>query len=369
MMAASLMTENADPMPRPAPFVADASMPGRLLAWYDRHRRVLPWRARPGARIDPYRVWLSEIMLQQTTVVTVGPYFQTFVARWPDVRALAAASLDEVLTAWAGLGYYARARNLHKCAQVVTREHDGRFPDTEAELLKLPGIGGYTAAAIAAIAFDRRAVVMDGNVERVVSRLHRVAAPLPAAKPALKALTDALTPQDRAGDFAQAMMDLGATICTPAKPRCALCPWRPDCAAFAAGDAEDYPRKTPKAARPILHAVAYWMTTADGAVLLRRRPEEGLLGGMMEIPTNTWRAEPWSPEEAIGVAPLKARWRGLPGQVRHVFTHIDLRLSLLAAARVTPPPGMVAAPMDKLGDYALPSVMRKIVNAATRGDG
>jgi A/G-specific adenine glycosylase len=246
----------------------------------------------------------------------------------------------------------------------VAAQHGGRFPDTEAGLLELPGIGGYTAAAIAAIAFDRRAVVMDANIERVVSRLHRVATPLPAAKPALKAQTDALTPERRVGDFAQAMMDLGATICTPAKPRCVLCPWRDDCAAFKAGDAEDYPVKIPKAARPILHAVAYWMTLPDGAVVLRRREERGLLGGMMEIPTNTWRAEPWVMEDAKDVAPLKTDWRALPGQVRHIFTHIDLRLSLLAGAVAEVPAGMVAAPLDKLGDYALPSVMRKIVSAA-----
>jgi A/G-specific adenine glycosylase len=341
-------------------------MAERLLAWYDRHRRVLPWRARAGETPDPYRIWLSEIMLQQTTVATVGPYFLTFLARWPDVTALAAAPLDDVLTAWAGLGYYARARNLHKCAQVVAREHGGRFPDTEAALLDLPGIGGYTAAAVAAIAFDRRAVVMDGNVERVMARLHRVATPLPGAKPELKALVDTLTPDERAGDFAQAMMDLGATICTPKKPRCALCPWREDCTAFKVGDAEDYPVKTAKAARPVLHAVAYWVTLPDGSVLLRRRPERGLLGGMMEIPTNTWRPEPWNLDEAENAAPLKARWHELPGQVRHIFTHIDLRLSLLAGAVAKAPSGMVAAPLDRLGDYALPSVMRKIVNAATR---
>jgi A/G-specific adenine glycosylase len=265
----------------------DATMAARLLAWYDRHRRVLPWRARPGETADPYRVWLSEIMLQQTTVAAVGPYFLTFLARWPDVRALAAAPLDDVLTAWAGLGYYARARNLHKCAQAVASAHGGQFPDTEAGLLELPGIGAYTAAAIASIAFDRRAVVMDGNVERVVARLHRVATALPAAKPALRALTDQLTPDERPGDFAQAMMDLGATICTPRKPRCVLCPWREDCDAFKAGDAEDYPRKTPKAERPVLYAVAYWMTLPDGRVLLRRRPEEGPSLGMRTTPA-TW---------------------------------------------------------------------------------
>ncbi len=342
-------------------------MPARLLAWYDRHRRVLPWRARAGEAADPYRVWLSEIMLQQTTVATVGPYFLTFLARWPDVNALAAASLDEVLTAWAGLGYYARARNLHKCAQVVASRHGGRFPDSEAGLLELPGIGGYTAAAIAAIAFDRRAVVMDGNVERVVARLNRVKNALPAAKPEFRALTDALTPDQRPGDFAQAMMDLGATICTPRKPRCGLCPWRDDCAAFKAGDAEDYPRKTPKAERPILHATAYWMTLPDGSVLLRRRAEEGLLGGMMEIPTNSWRAAPWDPDEARAAAPFDAQWRDLPGNIRHVFTHIDLRLTLLGGRLEKVPAGLVAAPLDKLGDYALPSVMRKIVNAVVKG--
>ncbi|HVO04030.1 MAG TPA: A/G-specific adenine glycosylase [Candidatus Cybelea sp.] len=338
-----------------------------LLAWYDRHRRVLPWRARPGERPDPYNVWLSEIMLQQTTVAAVGPYFLTFLARWPDVAALAAAPLDDVLTEWAGLGYYARARNLHKCAQAVVREHGGRFPDGEDGLRALPGIGAYTAAAIAAIAFDRRAVVMDGNVERVMARLHRVAQPLPAAKAVLRDLADALTPQWRAGDYAQAVMDLGATICTPRKPRCALCPWRQHCAGFAAGDAEDFPVKTAKPVRPVLHATAYWMTVPDGSVVLRRRPEKGLLGGMMEIPTNTWRIEPWTIDEARAVAPVPANWRDLPGNVRHVFTHIDLRLTLLAGSLKNTPDGMVAAPLGKLGDYALPSVMRKIVNAAVRG--
>jgi len=341
-------------------------MAAKLLAWYDRHRRVLPWRALPGETGDPYRVWLSEIMLQQTTVAAVGPYFANFLTRWPTVEALAAAPLDDVLTAWAGLGYYARARNLHKCAQAVAAR-GGRFPSEEAELLELPGIGAYTAAAISAIAFDQRAAVMDGNVERVVARLHRVKKELPAAKPELRALADALTPDARPGDYAQAVMDLGATICTPRKPRCVLCPWREDCAGFKHGDAEDYPRKTAKAARPILHAVAYWMTLPDGSVVLRRRKEEGLLGGMMEIPTNTWRAEPWSLDDARGVAPVKAKWRDLPGNIRHVFTHIDLRLTMMAGQLMKAPDGMIAAPLDKLGDYALPSVMRKIVSAAVKG--
>ncbi|MDQ7246959.1 A/G-specific adenine glycosylase [Dongia sedimenti] len=342
------------------------SMAEQLLAWYDRHRRVLPWRAKAGETADPYRVWLSEIMLQQTTVAAVGPYFASFLARWPSVEALAAAPLDDVLTAWAGLGYYARARNLHKCAQAVAAR-GGDFPSDEAGLLELPGIGAYTAAAIAAIAFDQRAAVMDGNVERVVARLYRVQSALPAAKPELRALADSLTPDQRPGDYAQAVMDLGATICTPRKPRCALCPWREACAAFKAGDAEDYPRKTPKPERPILHATAYWMTMPDGSVVLRRRKEEGLLGGMMEIPTNTWRATPWTLDEARGVAPVAAAWRDLPGNIRHVFTHIDLRLTLLSGSLRKVPDGMLAASLDKLGDYALPSVMRKIVSAAVKG--
>src|SRR5213075_319034 len=218
-----------------------------LLAWYDRHRRDLPWRARPGQTVDPYRVWLSEIMLQQTTVVTVAPYFVRFVAHWPDIRALAAATLDEVLHEWQGLGYYARARNLHACARAVVERHDSRFPADPAALRALPGIGDYTAAAIAAIAFDHRSAAVDGNVERVVARLFAIAEPLPRAKPKLRALATALVPERRAGDFAQAVMDLGAVLCTPRRPRCVLWPWRGDCAASAAGIQESLPARSPKA--------------------------------------------------------------------------------------------------------------------------
>ena len=264
--------------------------PTALLAWYDRHRRALPWRAAPGERADPYRVWLSEIMLQQTTVKAVAPYYARFLARWGDVRALAAAPLEEVLKAWAGLGYYARARNLHACARAVVERHGGEFPASEAALRALPGIGAYTAAAIAAIAFDVPASPVDGNVERVIARLFAVEAPLPGAKPELRRLARELTPQRRAGDFAQAMMDLGATICTPKKPACALCPWNEGCAAHARGDAETFPRRTPKREGALRRGAAFVARRADGFVLVRTRPAKGLLGGMTEVPTTEWAA-------------------------------------------------------------------------------
>ena len=334
-----------------------------LLAWYDRHRRVLPWRAPPGGRTDPYLVWLSEIMLQQTTVAAVGPYFAKFVARFPDVRALAAAPLDDVLHAWAGLGYYARARNLHKCAQAIVAQHAGEFPEDEATLLTLPGIGAYTAAAIAAIAFDKPAMPVDGNIERVVARLYAVETPLPAAKPEIRDLARTLMPPARTGDFAQAMMDLGATICTPTKPACALCPWMDICVARARGIAEGLPRRAPKAERPVRYGVAFWAVQSDGRVALRRRAEQGLLGGMIEVPSTAWRDTPWPEAEAVAAAPFAADWRALPGQVRHVFTHFELRLAVLTG-RVQTDPEFLWAGLDELGDHALPSVMNKIVRHA-----
>ena len=305
--------------------------PADLLAWYDRQRRDLPWRAPLGTAPDPYRVWLSEIMLQQTTVATVGPYFDQFMARWPDISALAAASLDEILHMWQGLGYYARARNLHACARVVVEQHGGAFPSERAALRALPGIGDYTAAAIAAIAFDRRYAAVDGNVERVVARLYAVIEPLPAAKPRLRELAAALVPEQRAGDFAQAMMDLGATICTPRRPRCVLCPWRGAASRRRAGSPKALPAPAEKPERPLRYGVAFWLTGADGAVLLRRRPEKGLLGGMIEIPSTAWRATPWTFAEAIGAAPAAAEWSALPGIVRHGFTHFQLELTVVAA--------------------------------------
>ncbi len=340
---------------------------GPLLAWYDRHARRLPWRIGPGESTgaDPYRVWLSEIMLQQTTVTTVVPYFQAFMDRWPTVGELAAAPLDEILTAWAGLGYYARARNLHRCARTVEREMGGRFPQTEAGLRALPGIGPYTAAAVAAIAFGQPATPVDGNVERVVARLFEVETPLPAAKPGLRRLAEGLTPARRPGDFAQAMMDLGATVCLPRRPRCPACPLAGACAAHAAGRAEELPRRAPKKPRPTRRGVAFWFLDPAGRVLLRRRPESGLLGGMMELPGTAWREAVWGAAEARDQAPAEADWVALPGPVRHTFTHFHLELSVWAGR--TAGGGAAAGrwvPLDALAREALPSLMRKVVRHA-----
>ncbi len=341
----------------------------RLLAWYARHARALPWRAPPASRRRPapYRVWLSEVMLQQTTVAAVTPYFRDFVRRWPTVDALAAAKLDRVLAAWAGLGYYARARNLHACARLVSGERGGRFPDTAAELAKLPGIGPYTAAAIAAIAFDRPAAVVDGNVERVMARLFGVDAPLPGAKVRLRALAEELTPRRRAGDYAQAVMDLGATVCTPRAPECGRCPWRGACRARALGIAEALPARAPKRPRPRRSGVAFWAMRPDGTVLLRRRPARGLLGGMMEVPSTEW-TEP-GPTDPRCEAPFAADWRALPGVVRQTFTHFHLELTVMAATvnAGTGSDGVWVAP-DNFGDLALPSLMRKVARHAMAHD-
>ncbi|MGE0658695.1 MAG: A/G-specific adenine glycosylase [Reyranellaceae bacterium] len=336
-----------------------------LLAWYDRHRRTLPWRASPGETGDPYRVWLSEIMLQQTTVATVGPYFARFLERWPDVRALADAPLDHVLQQWAGLGYYARARNLHKCAVVVARDLGGVFPDTEEGLQRLPGVGAYTAAAIAAIAFGRSANVVDGNVERVMARLHAEETPLPHAKPRLKALAAQHVPQERAGDYAQALMDLGATICTPRKPKCVICPLVDVCVARRLGIQETFPRRTQKAEKPTRYGMAFVLQRADGAILLRRREERGLLGGMMEVPSSDWLTRIQPPQELMAAAPVDAGWTELPGVVRHTFTHFHLELRVVAAiARSRAKTDGDFVPLDALGGQALPSVMRKVLDHA-----
>ena len=293
-----------------------------LLGWYERSARQLSWRAPPGAALaDPYRVWLSEVMLQQTTVAAVGPYFEKFARVWPTVHDLAAADDSAVMAAWAGLGYYARARNLLKCARAVAAQ-GGNFPDTEAGLRALPGLGAYTAAAVAAIAFGRRAVVVDANVERVVARWFAVEEPLPGARARIRELAGRLTPGERAGDFAQAMMDLGATICTPRAPRCRLCPVAAGCAAGAGGTAERLPVKAAKKARPERRGRAFWIER-DGAVWLMRRPGRGMLGGMRALPDDGWSAR----HDGSGEVPFQGDWRGA-GQVAHVFTHFALALSV-----------------------------------------
>ncbi|MGH7074221.1 MAG: A/G-specific adenine glycosylase, partial [Stellaceae bacterium] len=296
------------PTSAPAPFTpADRrALAAALIRWYDRHRRDLPWRATPGETADPYRVWLSEIMLQQTTVATIAARFDRFLRRWPDLAALAAAPLDDILHEWQGLGYYARARNLHAAARAVVAQHGGRFPADEAALRRLPGIGPYTAAAVAAFAFDLRATPLDANIERVIARLFAVAEPLPAAKPLLRDLAATLTPARRPGDYAQGVMDLGATLCTPRRPACALCPWRERCRAHALGLAEGLPRKPAKKAKPQRFGILYWARLPDGAVLLRRRPDTGLLGGMMEFPSTPWQAAPWRDAAARRLAPVRA---------------------------------------------------------------
>jgi A/G-specific adenine glycosylase len=343
-----------------------------LLAWYDRHRRVLPWRARRGERIEPYRVWLSEIMLQQTTVKAVAPYYARFLARWPDVQSLAAAPLADVLKVWAGLGYYARARNLHACATQIVERHDGRFPRDEQALRALPGVGSYTAAAIMAIAFDRRATPIDGNVERVVARLFAVEEALPAAKPIIRSLAETLTPERRCGDFAQAVMDLGATICTPARPACALCPWMEPCAARRRGDPERFPRKAAKATGRLRRGAAFVVTRADGMLLVRTRPTSGLLGGMTEVPTTDWSHD-FEDDTALTAAPLFRRnWRRLPGHVAHTFTHFPLQLAVYAAQvpkRTVAPAGMRWVALAALAGEALPNLMRKVVAHAIDRDG
>ncbi|MBR0726436.1 A/G-specific adenine glycosylase [Bradyrhizobium manausense] len=341
------------------------SRPVALLAWYDRHRRRLPWRAGPGETSDPYRVWLSEIMLQQTTVKAVGPYFEKFVARWPDVTALGTASQDDVLRMWAGLGYYSRARNLHACAVAVTREHDGAFPDTEVGLRALPGIGPYTAAAIAAIAFDRHTMPVDGNIERVVSRLFAVEQELPQAKPQIQQLAATLLANSRAGDSAQALMDLGASICTPKKPACSLCPLNEDCTARAQGTQETFPRKAPKKSGTLRRGAAFVITRGDD-LLVRSRPEKGLLGGMTEVPGSDWLAGQEDAAAKRQAPALKglSRWQRRVGVVTHVFTHFPLELVVYTAkaeARTRAPEGMRWVPIATLADEALPNVMRKVI--------
>ncbi len=343
----------------------DNELSAALLHWYDRHARVMPWRVGPaeraaGMRPDPYRVWLSEVMLQQTTVAAVRDYFHRFTARWPTVTALAAAEDGDVMGEWAGLGYYARARNLLKCAREVAEAHGGQFPDSYEALLALPGIGPYTAAAIAAIAFDRAETVVDGNVERVMARLYDIHVPLPGAKGVLTERAAALTPGARPGDYAQAVMDLGATICTPRNPACGICPWRAPCAARAAGTAADLPRKMPKKPKPTRLGIAYVARRADGAFLLERRPERGLLGGMLGWPGSDWNEAP------VAAPPLAADWQLLPAEARHTFTHFHLRLAVeVADVPLNQAPARGAfVPPEAFRPSDLPTVMRKAFDLA-----
>jgi A/G-specific adenine glycosylase len=340
----------------------------RLLAWYDIHRRDLPWRAKPGEAADPYRVWLSEIMLQQTTVQAVAAYYRKFIVRWPTVGALAAAPLDDVLAAWAGLGYYARARNLHKAAKVVAGELGGRFPSTAEELRKLPGIGAYTSGAIAAIAFDASEAAMDANAERVIARLFAVEESLPGAKSKLLALGKSLVPEKRAGDFAQALMDLGSGLCSVKHPSCGNCPWTDDCLAHKRGIAERLPLKSPKPARPLLRGAAFVARDAAGAVLLVKRPEKGLLGSMLQPPLGPWSENFPVAQDALGQAPFRARWKKRAGIVRHGFTHFELEIEVYAA-EVAKRPRVEGAWTLDLENAALPTVMRKIVAHAFDDNG
>ena len=339
----------------------------RLLAWYDQHARALPWRMTKGAKPDPYRVWLSEIMLQQTTVAAVTAYYEKFLRLWPDVHALAGADLDDLLKAWAGLGYYARARNLKKCAEIVAGEMGGVFPSTQEGLLQLPGIGPYTAAAIAAIAFDVSTVVVDGNVERVVARKFKVETPLPKAKKQLYELAARISPGTRSGDYAQAMMDLGATICTPRNPRCEICPVSADCAAAwdDMGDgAADYPKRAPKQVRPKKSAHVYWLEH-DGRVMVRRRPERGLLGGLLEFPTSPWR-EGGADIDAAAYVPMAAKWVSTGARIRHVFTHFELELHIhVAKLDVAPNQKFEWRAIGDLEGEALPTLMKKVARSCT----
>ncbi|MBO6899872.1 MAG: A/G-specific adenine glycosylase [Rhizobiaceae bacterium] len=356
----------------PSPAQSKSTTTAKLLAWYDRHARELPWRVAPAKRAagvtpDPYCVWLSEIMLQQTTVEAVKPYFRKFLESWPDIASLAAADSDDVMKAWAGLGYYSRARNLKKCADTVATEFGGRFPGTYDALIKLPGIGPYTAAAIAAIAFDRLEPVVDGNVERVITRLFAIATPLPAAKSQIKAQVEEMLSGERPGDFAQAMMDLGATICTPRRPACLTCPLNHECAALESGDPVFYPVKPAKAERPARRGAAFVAVRDDGAVLLQKRPERGLLGGMAEVPTTDWTSRK-DGETGISGAPFAANWQRA-GTASHVFTHFTLELAVYRADGIErePEAGGWWSPSEKLAGEALPTVMKKVIEAAIPG--
>lgn len=340
-----------------------------LLKWYDDEGRTLPWRAKNKQVINPYHVWLSEIMLQQTTVITVIPYFLSFIQRWPTFQALSQASLDDILHAWQGLGYYARARNLHRCAQKITSDYHGTLPTTSEELIKLPGIGPYTAKAIAAIAFNQDVLPIDGNIARILSRLYGISSPLPAGMTEIQNVAVIFTPQIRPGDFAQAMMDLGATICIPRTPLCEKCPFQTGCKAHALGIAAELPVKIKKRARPQKYAVAYILKRKDGAILLRKRPEKGLLGGMMGVPTSEWRLNRLESHLLNVEAPLEMEWECLEEIIHHSFTHFDLEVDLYYG-NISPQEASSLEGdwifLDQLKLYALPKLFKKIIEASLK---
>jgi len=348
------------------------TMRSELLNWYTNEGRTLPWRIRPedravGIVADPYKTWLSEIMCQQTTTTAASAYWHKFLDKWPCVQDLAAAPRDDILTAWAGLGYYARARNLHKCARMVCGEYSGVFPATEAQLLKLPGIGPYSAAAIAAICHNEPTNVVDGNVERVISRVFRIQAAMPKAKLEIRrlaaTLADPLLYPGHPGDYAQGLMDLGAHICKPKNPKCSVCPWQGQCAAKGAGDMVDYPKRKPKPKRPKRYGAIFYVED-DGQVWLRKRPDQGLLGGMMELPGTDWGAQKSDIDIWLAQAPIKSNWQRIAGEVEHVFTHFTLYLTVFSG-QAQSANFDISADLNKLDDYALPSVMRKAIACAT----
>ena len=337
------------------------NLSGKLLVWYDAHARTLPWREKPGVKADPYRVWLSEIMLQQTTVAAVQDYFTKFIRLWPTVYDLASAETEDVMKVWAGLGYYARARNLHACAKAVAAI-GGVFPTSVEELQKMPGIGPYTAGAIAAIAFDVPVAAVDGNVDRVVSRYYAIENPLPASKPEIRRLVQALVPQKRAGDFTQAMMDLGATICTPKSPSCMICPWTEDCSGRIKGIAASLPLKAAKAKVSTRYGHVFWIENLKGHVLVRTRASKGLLGGMTEFPSSDWVVG----QRLKFAAPFEAEWKKLTGSVEHTFTHFHLELNVWKTVVANPILDGRFVKKKVLATEALPSLMRKVAVLAMK---
>jgi A/G-specific adenine glycosylase len=333
-----------------------------LLHWYDLNARTFPWRFKAHQTPDPYHVWLSEMMLQQTNTTAVIPYFQCFLEKWPTLQDLAASDLDEVLHAWQGLGYYARARNLHACARRVCEEYQGQFPQEEEQLRTLPGIGPYTAAAITAIAFRKKATPIDGNIIRVISRLFGIETSYPQSLPEIQGYAEQLTPETRTDDFAQALMDLGSTVCMPKNPKCSLCPWQQVCLAFKESKTEELPRKLKKKPLPVRYGIVFWLICADGRVTLNRRPEKGLLGGMIEFPSTPWREEKWTLQEALPYAPEPTTWAQLNPLVRHTFTHFHLELTVLQGRSLTNATVALWDYPSNFVNHALPTVMKKVAS-------